>query len=86
MSNQTGFFRVTIATRYGNKYFKYGIKNSLIKKEIIRKDIYELKEAVEDCGLLWGITDVAKAEKQKGKYNLKALQGKYGIQIGDDTV
>ena len=83
MANKTGFFRVTIATRYGNNYFKYHIRNELIKKEQIRKDIYELKETVEECGLLWGITDITKAEKYKGKYNLKALQGRYGEKIGD---
>lgn len=81
MTNETGFFRVTIAKRNDNKYFKYQIRNRLIHKEIIRKDILELKTQVEDCGFLWGIVDKTKAEQNSGKYKLKALQGNYGIQI-----
>ena len=81
--NQSGFFRVSIAKRKNNKYFKYQIRNELIHKEIIKKDIYELKQIVEEYGFLWGIIDLKKAKDNKQKYNLKALQGRYGKQIGD---
>lgn len=81
MSNQTGFFRVTIAKRNENIYFKYQIRNQLIKKELIRKDILELKESVEKCGFLWGIIDIKKAYQYQGKYNMKTLQGRYGEKV-----
>ena len=78
----TGFYRVFIIERDKQHYFKYQIRNKLVQKEITRKDIYELKEAVENAGLLWGIIDRQKAEKYKGKYNLHSLQGRYGIKVG----
>ena len=83
MGNQTGFFRVTIAKRRDKLYFKYQIRNELVKKEIIKKDIFELKEIVESYGFLWGIVDINKAIKYKGKYSIKNLQGEYGEQVGD---
>ena len=81
--NQTGFFRVSIAKRRNKNYFKYQIRNELVRKEIIRKDIYELKEAVEKYGFLWGIIDINKAIEYKGKYSIKILQGDYGERIGE---
>ena len=48
----TGFYRVLETHKYGKKYFKYRINNKIIKKEITRKDIYELKQLVEEAGLL----------------------------------
>ena len=83
MGNQTGFFRVSIAKRRDKEYFKYQIRNELVKKEIIKKDIYELKEQVEAYGFLWGIVDIDKAIQYKGQYSIKTLQGDYGIQVGD---
>ena len=80
----TGFFRVFIKERNGKKYFKYQIRNRLVWKEFVRKDIYEFKKAVEQAGFLWGIIDKEEANKIKGQYNLQALQGRYGIQIGDN--
>ena len=79
--SETGFYRVFVVNRYNQKYYKYQIRNQLIKKEITRKDIYELKKAVEEAGLLWGITDIDKAKTNKGDYDLYTLQGKYGIKI-----
>lgn len=79
--NKTGFFRVSVAKRRDKEYFKYQIRNELVHKEIIKKDIYMLKETVESYGFLWGIIDIDKAEQYKGKYNLTSLQGQYGIQI-----
>ena len=61
--NQSGFFRVSIAKRNTNIYFKYQIRNQLVNKEIIRKDIMELKESVEECGFLWGIIDKERAKE-----------------------
>ena len=77
----TGFYRVCKVERGYQEYYKYQVRNKLIKKEITRKDIYELKKAVEEAGLLWGITDIDKAETNKGKYNLYSLQGRYGLKI-----
>lgn len=79
--NKTGFFRVTFAKRGNNKYFKYQIRNELVKKEIMARDIMELKNKVQGYGFLWGITDRIKAEENSQQYKLKALQGDYGIQI-----
>lgn len=79
--SETGFYRVFVVNRDNQKYYKYQIRNQLIRKEITRKDIYELKKAVEEAGLLWGITDIDKAETNKGKYNLYSLQGRYGLKI-----
>lgn len=77
----TGFFRTTITKRKNNQYFKYQIRNRLVKKEIIAKDIMELKQKVEKNGFLWGIIDEKLAEKYSGDYKLKALQGQYGIRF-----
>ena len=74
----TGFYRVLEIHNNNNKYYKYKINNKLLRKEIVRKDIYELKQAVEEAGLLWGITNLNEADKNKGKYNLEILQGRYG--------
>lgn len=79
----TGFYRVFETYRDGQRYFRYQIRNKLVKKEITRKDIYELKQAVEEAGLLWGIINLNEADKNKGKYNLEILQGRYGTQVGD---
>ena len=79
--NQTGFFRVSIQKKGDNRYYKYQIRNRLIKKEIVSKDIMDLKNKVEKYGFLWGIINKEKAEKHSQKYKLKALQGKYGEQI-----
>lgn len=79
----TGFYRVFEIERNGQKYFRYQIRNKLINKEITRKDIYELKQAVEKAGLLWGIINLDDAIKNKDKYDIHYLQGKYGIQIDD---
>lgn len=79
--SETGFYRVFVVNRDNQKYYKYQIRNQLIRKEITRKDIYELKQAVEKAGLLWGITDIDKAKTNKGDYSLYTLQGKYGLKI-----
>lgn len=81
--SQTGFFRVTIAKRNDNKYYKYQIRNRLVHKEIIAKDIMDLKRKVEKYGFLWGILDIQKAQENSGDYKLKALQGKYGEKVGE---
>lgn len=79
--NQTGFFRTTIVKKNNNKYYKYQIRNKLIQKEIVSKDIMDLKNKVEKYELLWGIIDKNLAYENSGNYKLKSLQGKYGIQI-----
>lgn len=77
----TGFYRVQLINRDNRQYFKYQIRNKILRKEIIRKDIYELKQAVEECGLLWGIVNLQEAQEHKGRHSLKVLQGKYGLQV-----
>lgn len=81
MSTQTGFYNVSLITQYGKKYYRYGVKNKLIKKTIQRQDILQLKKAVLKANLLWGIIDKEEAKKHKGTHALKTLQGQYGIQI-----
>lgn len=77
--SKTGFYRV-FPSKNG-RYLKYQIRNKLVSIEIERKDIYELKKAVEEAGLLWGITDIDKAKEYSQKYKLQSLQGRYGMQI-----
>lgn len=77
----TGFFRTTITQKDGKDYFKYQVRNRLVHKELVSKDIKKLKEKVEANGLLWGIIDKELAEQHSGDYKLKVLQGTYGIQI-----
>lgn len=77
----TGFFRTTTTKKNGTEYFKYQIRNRLVHKELMAKDIKELKQKVESNGFLWGIIDKELAEKHSGEYKLKVLQGDYGIQI-----
>ena len=77
--SKTGFYRV-FPSKNG-KYLKYQIRNKLVSMEIERKDIYDLKQAVEEAGFLWGIIDMDKAEQYSQKYKLQSLQGRYGIQI-----
>ncbi|MBO5476229.1 MAG: hypothetical protein J6A15_00560 [Clostridia bacterium] len=79
----TGFFRVVQTKQHGKYYYKYSVRNRLVKKELMSKDIKALKEKVESHGFLWGIINEEEAEKHTGDYKLKALQGRYGIQIGD---
>ena len=74
--SKTGFYRVFITN---DGYFKYQIRNKLIKKEIMRKDIYELKTAVEKAGLLWGIVDIERAKQYSQQYKIESLAGRYGI-------
>ena len=81
--SKSGFYRTTIQKRGDREYYKYIIKNRLIFKEITRKDIMDLKKEVEKQGFLWGITNLEKAEEHSGEYKLKALQGKYGKQVGE---
>lgn len=77
----TGFFRTTTTKKNGTRYFKYQIRNRLIHKEVMAKDIKDLKEKVEAYGFLWGIIDKEEAEQHSGDYKLKALQGQYGIRF-----
>ena len=77
----TGFYRVYKIRIKEKEYYKYKIQNKMLWKEIVRKDIYELKKAVEEAGLLWGIVNLPEAQKHKGKHNIKKLQGRYGIKI-----
>lgn len=81
--SKTGFYRTTIHIKDGKEYYKYAIKNKLVFKEIVRKDIMNLKNEVEKQGFLWGITDLKKAEQHSGDYKLTALQGKYGKKVGE---
>ena len=73
--SKTGFYRVF--TTDSGQYFKYQIRNKLVEKEITRKDIFELKVAVEEAGFLWGIIDIDKAKQYSQKYKLSVLQGKF---------
>ncbi len=94
MSNQTGFYRVhrekTISkTLQGDKtkyYWMYRVENELVKKTIRNKKLILLKLKVIEQGLNWGIIDMNKAKKSAeiDNCNIKDLQGKYGIQVGDD--
>ena len=81
--SESGFYRV-FSTSNG-AYFKYQIRNKLVSKEITRRDILELKKAVEEAGFLWGIIDIDKAQLNSQKYKLKVLEGRYGLHIkGED--
>lgn len=77
---KTGFFRVNEITNNGKRVLKYEINNKLVKKSITRSDILELKKAVERAKFLWGIYDKDLANEYKQIYNLKTLQGKYGLK------
>ena len=79
----TGFFRVIKTKQHGRYYYKYSVRNRLVKKELMSNDIKKLKEKVEEYGFLWGIIDKKEAKKHTGDYKLKALLGRYGEQIGD---
>ena len=67
----TGFYRVYKVCIKEKEYYKYKIQNKMLWKEIVRKDINELKKAVEEAGLLWGIVNLHEAQKHKGKHNIK---------------
>lgn len=82
MSN-TGFYRVFIKKKNKKKYYVYQIRNKIINKDIVRKDIYELKKAVNQAGLLWGVIDIQQAKQHSQGYDMKMLQGKYGKQINN---
>lgn len=80
----TGFYRVSKKrTKSGGIYYRYQIHNKLVDKELTRTDIFELKQAVEDCGFLWGIIDIPLANENKQIYNLETLQGRYGLKINE---
>lgn len=82
--SETGFYRVFKTKRKDIEYYRYQVRNKLLQKEITRKDIYELKQAVEEAGLLWGIIDLEKAKSNSQKYKIKSLEGAYGIKIDGD--
>lgn len=79
----TGFYRVIKHHHTDGDYYRYQIRNKLVHKEISRTDILELKQEVEKQGFLWGIIDIEKANQNKQIYNLKTLEGKYGLKIKD---
>ena len=79
----TGFYRVIKTKQHGRYYYKYSIRNKLVKKELMAKDIKKLKDKVDSHGFLWGIIDKEEAEKHTGDYKLKALQGRYGKKVGE---
>lgn len=94
MSNKSGFYRVhrqkaISKTLQGDKtkyYWEYRVENKLIKKSFKSKKLILLKVKVLEAGLSWGIIDLEKAKEsaKKDRADIKDLQGRYGIQIGDD--
>lgn len=77
----TGFYRVLEIHNNNNRYYKYKINNKLLRKEIVRRDILELKHEVEKAGLLWGITNISEAMRHIGNHDIYFLQGRYGIHV-----
>lgn len=79
----TGFYNTVLKTEKGRRYFKYQVNNKIVSKEIKKKDILTLKKTVEELGLLWGVYDLELAYQFKGKYDLKELTRRYGLQCQD---
>ena len=91
MGNNTGFYRVSQVTySYKTKkgirkknQWRYQVKNALLDVSITSNDLLKLKIKVLEANLDWGIIDIEKAiETAKiGKYNIKDLEGQYGIKV-----
>ena len=62
----TGFFRVTKIKQHGRYYYKYSVRNKLVKKELMANDMKKLKDKSE--------TKEGKFVKQKNKPKLKNNQ------------
>ena len=80
----SGLYRVyEVKKKNRSNIWSYRIHNKLVKKEIYRKSLLEVKEVVEEKGFLWGIINEedAKITAQKVGCDVKELEGRYGIQI-----
>lgn len=69
-----------------NNVWSYRVKNKLVQKEIYRKNLLEVKKIAEIEGFLWGITNEQEARitAEKVGCDVKDLEGRYGIHIGDE--
>ena len=84
--SNTGLFRVNKVKTKGMKKgyrYAYQMNNELVKVDIRRKNIMDLKKEVLERGLLWGITDLEKAKQTaiENETNIYALEGRYGLKM-----
>lgn len=83
----SGLYRVyEIKNKGRSNMWSYRVHNKLVKKEIYRKNLLEVKKIAELEGFLWGIVNEEDARRtaQKVGCDVKDLEGRYGIHIGDD--
>ena len=81
--SNTGLFRVNkIKCKECKKGYRYSyqMKTELLKIDIRKTNILDLKQAVLEAGLLWGITDIEKATYTaiENEVTLPELRGRYG--------
>lgn len=81
--SNTGLFRVNKVKTKGMKKgyrYAYQINNELVHADIRKANILDLKKAVLEKGLLWGITDLEKATYTaiENEVTLPELRGRYG--------
>lgn len=80
----SGLYRVyEVKKKNRNNVWSYRIKNKLVKKEIYRKNLLEVKKIAEKEGFLWGIVNEEEARKTANKVgcSVKDLEGRYGIHV-----
>ena len=81
--SNTGLFRTNkVKSKNMKKGYRYAyqINNELVHVDIRKAHIMDLKKAVLEKGLLWGITDLEKAKQTaiENETNIYALAGRYG--------
>ena len=81
--SNTGLFRVNkIKCKECKKGYRYSyqMKTELLKIDIRKTNILDLKQAVLEAGLLWGITDIEKATYTaiENGITINELAGRYG--------
>lgn len=86
--SNTGLFRTNKVKSKGMKKgyrYAYQINNELVHVDIRKANILDLKKAVLEKGLLWGITDMEKAimTANENEINVVELEGRYGLKMGE---
>lgn len=81
--SNTGLFRTNKVKTKGMKKgyrYAYQINNELVHADIRKANILDLKKAVLEKGLLWGITDLEKATYTaiENGITINELAGRYG--------
>ena len=87
--NNTGLFRVSkVKSNTKNGFrFKYQVTNELVKIDIRKVNLLDLKMEVENRGLLWGIVEIEKVICIANELGINPvdLEGEYGLKMKSEN-